>query len=66
MADPVEAVRRLYCNFVEEVGLLHARRMRAFLDHRPPDAFGRLSYYPADIGWTYSGLDTEFKDYIER
>ena len=66
MADPVEAVRQLYRNFGEEVGPLHARRMRAFLEHRPPDAFGRHRYDPADFGWTYAGLDSEFRDYIER
>jgi hypothetical protein len=66
MADPVEAVRELYRGFGAEVGNLHARRMRAFLEHRPPDLFGRHRYDPADFGWTYAGLTTEFKDYVER
>jgi hypothetical protein len=66
IADPVEAVRTLYGSFGEEVGPLHARRMRAFLEHRPPDAFGRHRYDPADFGWSYAGLDAEFDDYIER
>jgi hypothetical protein len=66
MADPVESVRRLYERHGEEVGALHARRMRAFLEQRPQDAFGRHRYDPADFGWTYPGLATEFKDYVER
>lgn len=66
MADPVEAVRRLYGQFGEEVGPLHARRMRAFLEHRPADLFGRHRYDPADFGWTYAGIDAEFKEYIDR
>jgi Sulfotransferase family len=66
MADPVDAVRGLYRHFGEEVGSLHTRRMRAFLEHRPPDLFGRHRYDPADFGWTYAGLDTEFADYVER
>ena len=40
--------------------------MRAFLDHRPQDAFGRHRYDPADFGWTYPGLASEFDDYTER
>jgi hypothetical protein len=66
MADPLEAVRQLYRSFGEEVGPLHARRMKAFLDHRPQDAFGRHRYDPADFGWTYADLAKEFKEYTER
>jgi len=66
MADPVEAVGVLYRSFGEEVGPLHTRRMRAFLEQRPPDVFGRHRYDPVDFGWTYAGLDAEFRDYIER
>jgi hypothetical protein len=66
MADPVAAVRRLYGHFGEEVGSLHERRMRAFLEQRPADVHGRHRYDPADFGWTYAGLDAEFRDYIER
>ncbi len=64
MADPVESVRRLYRHHGEEVGPLHVRRMRAFLEQRPQDAFGRHRYDPADFGWTYTGLADEFADYI--
>ena len=40
--------------------------MQAFLAHRPQDAFGRHRYDPADFRWTYAGLASEFRDYIER
>jgi hypothetical protein len=66
IADPVATVRHLYGSFGEEVGPLHDRRMRAFLRDRPQDAFGRHRYDPADFGWTYTGLATDFKDYTER
>ena len=66
MADPVEAVQGLYRQWGEEVTPLHERRMRAFLAQRPPDRFGRHRYDPADFGWTYTGLTTEFEDYITR
>jgi Sulfotransferase family len=66
VADPVEAVRTLYRSFGEEVAPLHERRMRAFLEQRPQDRYGRHQYDPADFGWTYVGLDEEFGDYIER
>ena len=65
-ADPVGAVRGLYASFDEEVTDLHARRMRAFLEQRPQDAFGRHVYDPADFGWTYAGLAEEFAGYTER
>jgi hypothetical protein len=64
--DPVRAVRDLYRRFGAEVSGLHARRMEAFLAHRPKDAFGRHDYDPADFGWTYPGLAEEFGDYIRR
>ncbi len=66
IADPVATVRRLYGEFDEEVGSLHARRMHAFLADRPQDAFGRHRYDPADFGWTYAALATEFEDYTAR
>jgi hypothetical protein len=66
LADPVASVQALYARFGEEVGSLHVRRMRAFLEHRPQNRFGRHRYDPADFGWTYGGLAAEFKDYVER
>jgi hypothetical protein len=66
IADPVETVRDLYRHFGQDLGSLHVRRMRAFLEGRPQDAFGRHRYDPADFGWTYAALDEEFRDYIER
>jgi hypothetical protein len=66
MDDPLEAVRGLYKHFGSEVSDLHARRMEAFLEHRPKDAFGHHRYDPADFGWTYEGLAEEFHDYTDR
>ena len=66
LADPVEAVRGLYRSFGEDVSELHARRMQAFLEQRPQDAFGRHVYDPADFGWTYAGLADEFAPYTAR
>ncbi len=66
LADPVDAVRGLYAAFDEEVSDLHARRMRAFLEQRPQDAFGRHVYDPTDFGWSYAGLAEEFAGYTER
>ena len=59
-------MRGLYAAHGEEVSDLHARRMRAFLDQRPQDAFGRHVYDPADFGWTYAGLAEEFAGYTGR
>ena len=66
VADPVAAVRALYGTFGDEVSGLHARRMEAFLEQRPQDAFGHHRYDPADFGWTYAGLAEEFADYTSR
>ena len=66
LADPVGAVRALYAAHGEEVTPLHERRMRAWLEQRPQDVFGRHRYDPADFGWTYDGLADEFSDYVER
>lgn len=64
--DPLTAVRELYRRFGAEVSGLHARRMEAFLAHRPKDAFGRHDYDPTDFGWTYPGLAEEFGDYTRQ
>ncbi len=64
--DPLGAVRTLYGHFGDEVSDLHARRMEAFLEQRPQDAFGRHRYDPADFGWTYAGLAEEFAEYTSR
>ncbi len=66
IADPVGTVRQLYQGFGDEVSDLQARRMEAFLEDRPKDAFGRHRYDPADFGWTYAGLGEEFGAYTER
>jgi hypothetical protein len=66
MDDPLETVRGLYKHFGSEVSDLHARRMEAFLEHRPKDAFGHHRYDPADFGWTYEGLAEEFRYYTDR
>ena len=66
MADPVAAVRGLYRQFGDTVSDLHARRMEAFLEQRPRDAFGHHRYDPADFGWTYTGLADEFAGYTSR
>ncbi len=66
MADPIASVRGLYERFGETVSDLHARRMEAYLEQRPKDAFGHHRYDPADFGWTYAGLADEFADYTDR
>jgi hypothetical protein len=64
--DPLAAVRELYGTFGDHVSDLHARRMEAFLEQRPQDAFGHHHYDPVDFGWTYTGLAEEFADYTSR
>jgi hypothetical protein len=66
VADPVGTVSALYAQVGEEVTDLHARRMRAWLEDRPQDAFGHHRYDPADFGWTYAGLAEEFRPYADR
>ena len=66
MADPVTSVKRLYESFGDEVSDEHARRMAALLADRPKDMFGRHRYDPADFGWTYAEINTEYSDYISR
>jgi hypothetical protein len=40
--------------------------MRAFLEQRPQDVFGRHRYDPSDFGWTYAGLAAVFEEYSKR
>ncbi len=66
MTDPIQTMRDLYAAHDEEIGPLHERRMRTWLERRPQDAFGRHRYDPADFGWSYAGLAEEFADYSAR
>jgi hypothetical protein len=66
LSNPVTTVRTLYRTFGDEVSDLHARRMEAFLEQRPQDAFGLHRYDPGDFGWTYAGLAEEFAGYTSR
>jgi hypothetical protein len=66
LADPVGTVRELYASFGDEVTDEHAAAMTAVLAGRPKDAFGRHSYDPADFGWSYDEISTEFADYTGR
>ncbi len=66
MADPIEAVRRIYAEQDSEVHPLHVRRMEAWVQQRGQDAFGRHGYDPADFGLTLSGIRERYADYIAR
>jgi hypothetical protein len=64
--DPVATVERIYANFGESVGSLHRRRMEAWLRDRHQGAFGRHEYDPADFGWSYDDIATQFDPYRKR
>lgn len=66
VSNPTGTVEKIYRNFGEEPLSLHTRRMTAFLQHRPQNAFGRHSYDPRDFGWTGQDLQNRFKTYRER
>jgi hypothetical protein len=66
LENPLGSVRDLYHRFGAEVSDLHSRRMEAFLQHRPKDAFGHHRYDPIDFGWSYPELAEEFGAYTER
>lgn len=64
--DPTGTVEKIYRNFGEEPQTLHTRRMTAWLQHRPQNAFGRHVYDARDFGWTDQDLQNRFKDYRDR
>jgi hypothetical protein len=66
IADPNGTVEKIYRNFGETPLTLHSRRMSAWLQHRPQNAFGRHVYDPRDFGWTEQGLQDRFQVYRER
>lgn len=66
MADPAGTVANIYRNFGEEPNSLHLRRISAWLQHRPQNAFGRHGYDPRDFGWTQQDLQRRFEDYRQR
>jgi len=66
MKDPVGSVQRLYSHFGCEVSPLHERRMRAWMEQRPQQQFGRHRYDPADFGFSEHGIRVEYAAYLER
>ena len=66
LADPVATVRRIYRHFGQDLLPLHARRMQVWVRERPQEAFGRHAYDPADFGWSWDSLASEFRAYRER
>ncbi|HSB95024.1 MAG TPA: sulfotransferase, partial [Spongiibacteraceae bacterium] len=48
MADTAGTVEKLYRSFGDTVQPLHRRRVNAWLQHRPQNAFGRHGYDPRD------------------
>ena len=67
MADPVEAVRRLYAALRgggEPTCTPGACAPSSTTGRK--DAFGRHRYDPADFGWSYPELAAEFKEYTVR
>lgn len=66
MRDPIEAVRGIYAHFGEDLMPLHEKRMRAWMQTRPQNTFGRHRYDMRDFGFTPEGLDEAFASYVGR
>lgn len=66
MANPTGTIEKIYRNFGEEPNPLHLRRVSAWLQHRPQNAFGRHKYDPRDFGWTEQDVQDRFKGYRQR
>lgn len=64
--DPVGAIERIYQHFDLELSELARRRMQAWLEARPKDAFGRHRYSLGDFGLDERTLRGEFADYVTR
>lgn len=67
LADPVATVDAIYRHFgAAPPGVLHQRRMRAWLQRRPQDVAGRHVYDERDFGWTRDDLRARYRDYRQR
>ncbi|MCB0994866.1 MAG: sulfotransferase [Acidimicrobiales bacterium] len=64
--DPVGAIERIYQHFDLELSELGRRRMQAWLEARPQDAFGRHRYQLSDFGLDERELRGLFADYVTR
>ena len=60
VTDPIAELKRIHARAGEQVSPLEERRMLAGMRERPPTAFGRRVYDPADFGWTYPEFAEEF------
>ena len=66
MQDPIGAMRALYAHFGDEVHPHHERLMRAWLEERPQQAFGRHRYRAEDFGLARPAIAERYAEYTER
>ena len=66
MQDPIGAMRALYAAFDEPLHPHHERLMRAWLDERPQQAFGRHRYVAEDFGLSKAAIAERYSDYTKR
>lgn len=66
VADPIEAVRRVYEFLGEQLTNDVTRRMQAILERHPQHAFGRHRYQLEDFGLRPTILNARFAAYRER
>jgi hypothetical protein len=66
MRDPIEAMRKLYAHFGDDVHPHHERLLRAWLEERPQQAFGRHRYDARDFGLEPGAIAERYREYTSR
>jgi hypothetical protein len=66
LADPAASLEKIYRRFGDTLSSLQRRRITAWLQYRPQNAFGRHVYDPRDFGWTRQSLQARYLDYRQR
>ena len=66
VADPVDAVRRIYDHFGDELGDEAVERMQRYADANPKGAHGAHRYRLEDLGLDRDALEARFADYRAR
>jgi hypothetical protein len=66
MRDPIEAMRKLYAHFGDDVHPHHERLIRAWIEERPQQAFGRHRYEASDFGFEAGAIAERYAEYTDR
>lgn len=64
--DPAQTIGAAYRHFGDEIDPLHARKIKAWVQQRPKDTFGKHRYTLEEFGLDAREMREQYAEYMER